>query len=177
MLGFTYEDYNRLMAVPLLLLLFGACGLSIRYWQEVGKLGRMGSVLVVLGLLGALAGEVMEFWWAGGLRGNREGAMWGWLIYLLGLAGVTIGLVLFGAPAALNKALPVWSRPIPLVMAALLVMWVLSSIVGLDDWGNMGKALVGVGWMVLGVALLFGKASTMQEITFGPRYENQAENY
>ena len=159
MLGFTYEDYNRLMAVPLMLLLFGAWGVTIRYWQDVGKVGHLGNLLVVLGLLGALAGVLIEFWWAGGLSGNREGAMWGWLIYLLGLAGVTIGLVLFGASAMLNKALPGWSRPIPLLMASLLVLWILSSIVGLEDLGNAGKALLGLGWVLLGVALLMGKRS------------------
>ncbi len=163
-LGFTYEDYNRLMAVPLILLLFGAWGLTIRYWYDIGNLGRLGAVLVMLGLVGALAGVVIEFWWAGGLRGNREGAMWGWLAYLLGLAAVTIGLALFGISALLKKALPGWSRPIPLLMASLLILWLPSFILGLEDWGNVGKALVGVGWLLLGVALLSNKASAGQEI-------------
>lgn len=161
MMGFTYEDYNRMMVLPLILLLAGAWGLGIRYWYSIGKLGRIGGVLVVLGLLGALVGVVVEFWWAGGLSGNRNGAMWGWLIYLLGLAAVTIGLVLFGVAALLQKVLPSWSRPIPLIMAGLFVLWVLSSIMGLEDWGNTGKALVGLGWVLLGMALISNKASKL----------------
>jgi hypothetical protein len=167
-MGFTYEDYNRMMVLPLIFLLTGAWGLGIRYWYSIGKLGRTGGVLVGLGLLGALAGVVVEFWWAGGLSGNRDGAMWGWLTYLLGLAALTIGLTLYGVSALLQKIMPAWSRPITLLMASLLVLWVLSSIVGLEDWGNAGKALVGLGWVLLGMALISTKASARQEITFGP---------
>ena len=174
-LGLTYEDYNRLMAVPLLLLLFGASGLTIRCWHDVGKVGRLGTLLVVTGLLGALAGVVIEFWWAGGLSGNREGAIWGWLIYLPGLAAVTIGLMLFGASALLNKALPGCSRPIPFLMAALLIFWVFSLIVGLEDWGNAGKALVGLGWVLLGMALLFSKTSSSLARNSAPAQERPVQ--
>ena len=86
---------------------------------------------------------------------------------LLGLAAITIGLVLFGASAMLNKVLSGWSRPIPFLMAALLIFWVFSLIVGLEDWGDAGKALVGLGWVLLGVALLFGKTSPGREIAHG----------
>jgi hypothetical protein len=51
--------------------------------------------ILVLGLTASLGGMMVEFWWAGGLSGNREGAMLGWGIYGLGLLGQAIGLAVF----------------------------------------------------------------------------------
>ncbi len=55
--------------------------------------------IVVLGLAASLGGVMVEFWWPGGLSGNREGAMLGWGIYGLGLLGQEIGLTVFAIGA------------------------------------------------------------------------------
>jgi hypothetical protein len=60
--------------------------------------------ILVLGLTASLGGMMVEFWWAGGLSGNREGAMLGWGIYGLGLLGQAIGLAVFAIGAL--RALP-----------------------------------------------------------------------
>ncbi len=97
--GFDYGDYNRMMVAPLLLLLAGAVTFRFFHPASAGRLGRWGLVLVALGLATSLAGVIIEFWVAGGLGGNRAGAMLGWGLYGLGLLGQTIGLGLFGAGA------------------------------------------------------------------------------
>jgi hypothetical protein len=59
----------------------------------------------------------------GGLRGNREGAMLGWGLYLLGVLGQAIGLAALGGLVWRARAFPGWAAAAMLGMAALHVLW------------------------------------------------------
>ena len=96
---------------------------------------------------------VIEFWWGGGLRGNRDLAMVGWGIYGLGLLGQTVGLALFGVGALRAGGLPRWLGMVPLVMAALHVLWLPSLALGLGTVSVLDQILLGLGWIALGYAL------------------------
>lgn len=148
-LGLSYVHYNRMMVVPLLLLIAGALALR----RVAGRGGRWGSALVVLGLAASLAGVVIEFWWAGGLSGNREGAMLGWAVYGLGLLGQAIGLAVFGIGALRTRGLPYWRGIVPLAMAALLLLWPPMLAWQLGTWSILDQVLYGLGWATLGYVL------------------------
>lgn len=151
--GFDYVDYNRMMVAPLLLLLLGVVALLFLEPASTGRLGRWGLAIVALGLATSLAGVIVEFWVAGGLRGNRAGAMLGWGLYGLGLLAQTIGLGLFGAGALRGRRLPTWLGFLVVVMAALPVLWFPMIAMRLDSLSILDQVLYGAGWMVLGYAL------------------------
>jgi hypothetical protein len=158
--GLDYVTYNRMMVVPLFLLIAGA--VALRHF--VGQGGRWGLALVVLGLAASLAGVMIEFWWAGGLSGNRQGAMLGWGIYGLGLLGQAIGLAVFGIGALRSRRLlPYWIGIVPLAMAALLVLWPPMLAWQLDTWSILDQVLYGLGWVALGYALWSEKGEELRQ--------------
>ncbi len=147
--GFGYAGYNRMMVIPLTLLIAGAVALR----HLAGRGGRWGLALVALGLAASLAGVVIEFWWAGGLSGNRQGAMLGWGIYGLGLLGQAIGLALLGIGALRTRRLPYRMGIVSLAMAALLVLWPPMLAWQLGSWSILDQVLYGLGWVALGYTL------------------------
>jgi hypothetical protein len=81
--GLTYEEWNRLMPLPLVLLLAGVLGLS----AVSGGWRRVGLALAALGLVVAIGGSALEFWVAGGIRtgqGDWSLSVLGWTLFLLG---------------------------------------------------------------------------------------------
>ncbi|HSH78066.1 MAG TPA: hypothetical protein VLA19_05980 [Herpetosiphonaceae bacterium] len=156
--GFDYGDYNRMMVAPLLLLLVGAVAFRFYLPASHGRLGRWGLVLVALGLATSLAGVIVEFWWAGGLRGKRQAAMLGWGIYGLGLLGQAGGLALFGFGTLWTRRLPGWIGVLALAMAMLLVLWLPMLQWQLHTLSILDQVLYGVGWMMLGYVLWSGRA-------------------
>lgn len=56
--GLDYVDYNRMMVIPLTLLIAGAVALR----RLASRWGHWGLSLVALGLATSLAGVVIEFW-------------------------------------------------------------------------------------------------------------------
>lgn len=141
--GLDYVEWNRLMVVPLTLLFGGI----VTLWSGAGTTRqRSGALVAALGLAGMLAGVVVEFWIFGGLQGDREGAIVGWMIYLL--AGVlvhAIGLGLYGLrPRGALAALA-------LGIAALHVLWIPVVLTGIDALLVLDQALIGMGWVAVGV--------------------------
>lgn len=157
--GLDYVNYNRMMVVPLILLIAGA--VALRHF--VGRGGRWGVALVVLGLAASLVGVMIEFWWAGGLSGNRQGAMLGWGIYGLGLLGQAIGLAVFGIGALRSRRLPYWMGIVPLAMAALLVLWPPMLAWQLGSWSILDQVLYGLGWVALGYTLWSEKEEKLRQ--------------
>jgi len=156
--GFSYGDYNRMMVAPLLLLLAGALAFRFYLPASAGRLIRWGLVLVALGLATSLAGVIIEFWWAGGLRGNRGGAMLGWGVYGLGLLGQSSGLTLFGFGTLWTRRLRGWIGILALAMAALLVFWLPMLQWQLRTLSILDQVLYGIGWMMLGYVLWSSRA-------------------
>ena len=141
--GLDYVEWNRLMVVPLALLFGGI----VLLWSFAGtSRARTGALLAAIGLAGMLAGVVVEFWIFGGLEGDRDGAVVGWMTYLL--AGVlvhSIGLTLYGiGRRGVLGALA-------LGIAALHVLWIPAVLTAIDALLVLDQALIGIGWVAVGV--------------------------
>lgn len=140
--GLGYVEWNRLMVVPLVLL---SGGIVILWSRADSSRARTAALVAAVGLAGMLTGVVVEFWMFGGLEGDREGAIVGWMIYLL--AGVlvhVVGLALYGqrrrgAIGALAMAI-----------AALHVVWIPAGLSGIGALLAIDQLLIGLGWVAVG---------------------------
>jgi hypothetical protein len=149
-LRLTYVRWNMLMVVPLVLLLVATAALASRVRSRPG---RIGAWVAAAGLAGMLAGVIVEFWIFGGLAGDRDGAVLGWLIYLTaGLLVHVIGLIGFGIVAVRT---PGWVAvgALALVIAALHLAWLPSGILG-DAFLEANQVLIGLAWVAVGIVSL-----------------------
>ena len=146
-LRLSYVQWNMLMVVPLVLLLVATVAVASRLRSRPGSIGAW---VAVAGLLGMLAGVVVEFWIFGGLAGDREGAVLGWLIYLAGLLVHVIGLIGFGIGVV---RIPGWSEvgALALVIAVLHLVWLPSGMLG-GVWLVADQVLIGLAWVAVGFA-------------------------
>jgi hypothetical protein len=141
--GLDYVEWNRLMVVPLALLLGGV---GVLWSHAAANRARTGALVAAIGLAGMLAGVVVEFWIFGGLEGDRDGAVVGWMTYLL--AGVlvhSIGLTLYGLGG--RRVL----GALALGIAALHVLWIPAFLTGIDALLVLDQALIGLGWVAIGI--------------------------
>lgn len=141
--GLGYVEWNRLMVVPVALLFGGILVL----WSHPGtSRARTGALVAAVGLAGMLAGVVVEFWIFGGLESHRDGAIVGWMIYLLaGLLVHAVGLAVYGL--AHRGALGALATGI----AALHVLWVPAVSIGLGAILALDQLLIGLGWVAIGM--------------------------
>jgi len=172
-----YEGYNRLMPFVLVLLLAGltgayaqlrrnhtlasSAGLDPVQRRLYGWIGLVGFVLAALGLLVMIAGNVAEFWaFTDEAYGRGTLRDYSWMAFGLGMSILYGGTILF-AIAALTAsmlsrlaALPllIWF-PVGFVLSGLLQL--LGVPEGLAYSGLNG--LCGLGWVLLGYALLSNK--------------------
>lgn len=146
-LRLSYVQWNMLMVVPLVLLLVAMATVALAPRLR-SRPGRIGAWVAVAGLLGMLAGVIVEFWIFGGLARDREGAVLGWLIYLAGLLLHVIGLIGFGIGVV---RLPGWSAvgALSLVIAGLHVAWLPAGMLG-GAWLVADQVLIGLAWVVFG---------------------------
>ncbi len=156
MLELDYRGWNSLMPIPLLLLLLGVVALHARYGEEIGRVGRAGLLITAIGVVGAMTGVIVEFWWAGGLAGNRTGAHVGWAAYLASYALLlTVGLWLFGIALIRSPRLRVWGV-VPLLMGVTSLAWPIVIANG-TAWQSMWvQTVFGLGWILLGSLLWIG---------------------
>ena len=159
MFGLAYEDYNRLMVAPLALLLPGALGLHARYAGHTAGWARRGLLGTVLGVPLMLLGVIIEFYVAGGVNtGDWTGSLVGWLVFLLGYAATTAGLVVFGVAARRGALLGGWSG-LPLAMGVVGLLWPFLAEVGIVV-NVLIQVLFGLGWVGLGSALWSGRGAS-----------------
>jgi len=122
-----FYEYSQLVLIPLAMASFavGMLGLRSRYGAKVG---RFGSVSLVIGAIGGAIGFVGAI----GLFLLVEGDGW-WGTWLVGMLLVLVGLLLFGIAAVRKKPLPRWNA-LPLVTGSLfLLMPIMGMITGSDD--------------------------------------------
>ncbi len=156
LLGLAWEDYNRMLPAALLLLLAGLAGLRVRYAGQSGRLGKVGFAVALVGLALMLAGNVVEFWVAGGIREQMTAIdLAGWIGYSLGYLLLAVGLVLLGIGVLRLKAFPRWSA-LPLLMGLLVLPMYVTVTSGNAD-GAVLAVPFGLGWVVLGYALRSGE--------------------
>jgi hypothetical protein len=154
-LRLSYVRWNMLMVVPLGLLLIGMAAVALAVSRRGGTRGaEIGAWVAVAGMVGMLAGVIVEFWIFGGLIGDRDGAILGWLIYLF--AGVlvhVIGLGWFGVGAVRTPGWdPRWRGvgALALLMAALHVAWLPAGSLGSAPL-IMDQVLIGLAWVAIGL--------------------------
>jgi hypothetical protein len=161
---FSYDAYNRMFVAPLLLLLVGLLGLSVRRAGGRRRLARTGIVMAFAGCALLIAGNAAEFWlvlvqskpnanaaYQSGAEEVWIGSEIGWILFLLGFLILSIGLVLFGVAAVRANELPRW-RALPLMVgvAGLTAFLFGPFLVAAAD---LLLTLIGVGWILLGYIL------------------------
>lgn len=148
LLALSYVEWNRLMVIPLGLQLVAMLGGVLAVARTPA--GRIGVAIGAAGLIGMLAGVIVEFWVFGGLVGDREGAIAGWMIYLL--AGVlvhVIGMTTFGVGSLRAGAVPIGVLAVGI--AALHVAWIPAAIDARLLVAD--QVLIGLGWIAIGAFL------------------------
>jgi len=164
----SYETYNRLMPIVLLLLMAGMVGFHAAQRGAYGGRGRAGFVASFVGLALMVVGNASEFWlftMQAYAEANGRQASWG--VFLLGMLLLAIGSVLFGIATMRAGALP---RLGGLLVVVWLPVGILSSILSAvtgvlptDLAFSLGSAVtLGAGWMVLGYAVWSGRGRPTQ---------------
>lgn len=153
--------YKVMLLLSLMLFAVGLLGLYARQAGSAGSLAKLGGAAAILGgLLFAVGGSLAAFF-------SIDGT---WYMMMGGIAVLFVSLLLLGVSALRTQVLGRWSF-VPLLVGMLDLAAFLSAFMGLFQHGPLGvwlgtllAALVGVGWVLLGVALLSNKASAGQEI-------------
>ena len=158
----SYDGYNRLFTLPLLLLVVGWPGFLLRLRSGLRSQAGSGWAVVLVGLAVMLAGNAIEFWgvllqdkpnaYAATTSGEEAwvGSHVGWIAFGLGHLLVVIGMVLVGIASRRGDLYLRW-RLLPLVIAALGVLWPILSFTAAGDFALM--ALIGAAWVLLGYSL------------------------
>jgi hypothetical membrane protein len=105
-----YEAAAQLWVFTFALMVFGFLGLTARYRFVATNLGKTGAVIVVIGIVAMMAGNVAEFRVFSDLPYDPENARTAaWLVLLAGLFSVLIGVFMLGVEALLRGRLPQWA--------------------------------------------------------------------
>ncbi|HZY64926.1 MAG TPA: hypothetical protein VFE21_03500 [Rubrobacteraceae bacterium] len=144
----TPAVFWKLFPSAVLLMTVGMIGLW--FWTSApGWLERVGLVVVLVGLLMVVAGNVGKYWL--GVDDVYLMTAPAYKAFRLGLVVLAVGSALYGAASARNRSLPVWAA-LPFAIAALAGL-----ISVLQDFGYLGAGmwiLFGVGWAWVGFSLL-----------------------
>lgn len=163
--GLGYDDYNRLLTLPLLLLPIALAGLHSLQRPRLGRWGRVGAVVALFGALLLLVGNVVEFW--GVLASDHpvfaiaspRSIMWwqgsdiGWPVFVLGAFGLLAGGLLFAAGMRQATILPAWAAVVVALTGPLLLAAFTAWHSSLALTAAFAAALA-LGWIVLGGFLL-----------------------
>jgi hypothetical protein len=163
--GLGYDDYNRLLALPLTLLLVVLAGLRALQLPELSAWGRRGALLALVGAALLVLGNLIEFWAVllsddavfaiAEDRGLDEwaGSAVGWTVFLVGGALVFVGGCVFGAASADAGILPRWAALVVALTAPLMLAAFVASSSSLRLTAALA-ALLGLGWVAVGTLLL-----------------------
>ncbi len=163
----TYERYNRLLTVPLLLFVIGWSVIHAQYAKR-SMLAQATSWLTLFGFVLLLVGNVLEFWVV--LLQSRylpfrlggsdvwPGADLGWTLFLLGFVIVLAGLLLFGIEALRARLLPRWNA-VPLLSSTVgisgSILAVFGGRLGVDFENGFAITafVLGINWLLLAYAI------------------------
>lgn len=153
-----FYEYSQLILIPASMLFFtiGMIGLRIRYSKESGYLGKAGLSIAILGGGLAFLTSIPLF----ALWVVYEGAWWS--TWIVSMATMYLGLLLFGIEALRKKLFPRWNG-VPLLTGIWFPMLALISIIYERLGGNtetggdilwlLAIVLVVAGTIVLGYLL------------------------
>ena len=157
----SYDSYNRLLTLPLLLFLVGFIAAE-RLLRPRTRLGTVGFGGVALGLVLLLAGNALEFW--GVLLQSKPNAQlahemgagehWigsdiGWMIFGLGMLTVIVGGSVLALSLRRTRMFPKWA----MLFVGLLGVGVLAGnlVVGAPSFISIPVlGLYGAGWIAFG---------------------------
>ncbi len=151
-LGMGYVGWNRLMVVPLTLLVAG-CLLATRTRSR--RRTRVSWGTVTVGFVAALLGVLVEFVVGGGLRGGPPLlAMAGWGLYLAGTTIAGLGACVAAVLEGLDRAGPRRAaRALSLGLAGVsMLAWPVLMITGSDEAAVVDQLIVGAAWALVGLA-------------------------
>jgi uncharacterized membrane protein len=156
--GARYDDWNRVLTIPLVFLLGALIAVRARVAPALGRNGRVAAAAMIVGGALLVLGNVVEFWLAlfqdkpvSAQVDDREGEYWvgstgGWLTFLLGsvvllVAAIVVAVAARRAGVVSARGAAALGLVVPLLFTAFVV-WAFSTVL---------TAIVGV---VLAVALL-----------------------
>jgi len=148
--SFLYTLNSLVFIVAVLLVLVGLAGFHALQKGNYGRIGRGGLYTVIV------AGSVQVVAQVGLMSGSTAFRF----LDLLGILGVMVGFVLYGAATLQAKVLPRWCGVGFIV--GLPVWWVLAVILGNEYGGSLGGILFGFLWLALGY-VLFSRRSAATE--------------
>ena len=126
--------------IALLLLLVGLAGFHALQKESYGRIGRAGFYTVIVATLVQILAQVVLVMGSTALE----------FLDFLGLLGVMVGFVLYGAATLQARVLPRWCG---VGFIAGLPVWVAVSVVSGEYGGIVGGILFGLLWLALGYTL------------------------
>ena len=139
--SFLYVLNSLVYIIAVLFMLVGLAGFHALQKGNYGRIGRGGLYTVIAAGSVQLLAQV----------GLMSGSMAFRFLDFLGIVGVMVGLILYGAATLQARVLPRWCGVGFIV--GLPVWWVLSVILGNEYGGSLGGMLFALLWLALGYVL------------------------
>jgi hypothetical protein len=145
--SFLYTLNGLVFIVAVLLVLVGLAGFHALQKGNYGSIGRAGFYTVIVAATAQIIAQV----------GSMLGSTAFRFLDFLGLLGVMVGLVLYGAATLQARVLPRWCG-VGFIVG--LPLWIVVSVVlGNEYGGSLGGLLFGFLWLALGY-MLWSRRST-----------------
>ncbi len=100
----TYQTANRLVSLPIVLLIVGIVSLGVMRRGRMSWLGRIGWAVTLSGSVLLLVGNVAEFWVFTSRTYDDQARKTSWALFLLGAASLVIGGILWAAANGRNES-------------------------------------------------------------------------
>ncbi len=173
--GLRYDDFNRWLTLPLVLLVVALAVVLGVQGARVAGAGRVGAWIALAGASLVVVGNVIEFWlvfftdeYVSAIREDRPGLEeWvgstiGWFTVLAGLLLLLAGGLAFGAATSRGRVLPAWVGAVLALTSPLLafafLLWARSVP------ATIVVALVlGLAWIAVGLRLRAGPPEEPRE--------------
>src|SRR5918995_511784 len=139
--SFLYILNSLVFIVAVLLILVGLAGFHALQKRNYGRIGRAGFYTIIVAASVQIVAQV----------GLMLGSTAVGFLDFLGLLGLMVGFVLYGAATLQARVLPRWCGVGFIV--GLPVWWVLSVILGNEYGGSLGGMLFALLWLALGYVL------------------------
>jgi hypothetical protein len=157
---YSYDDYNRMLTVPLLLMLIGFIGVHIILLKKISKAVAVASIVTVIGLALLLIGNIAEFWlvllqskpnaydaFKSGSSDVWIGSHVGWATFCIGMLTTAITSLIIGIILIKRKIANYWNLFVPVF-----------GIVGLLSFGfEILLVPFGLGWVLMGGYLIVSR--------------------
>jgi hypothetical protein len=140
-----------LFVVALLLLLVGLVGFHTLQKGNYGRIGRAGLYTVIVSSSAQILAQVVLLSGSTALE----------FLDFLGLLGVMIGFVLYGAATLQARVLPRWCG-VGFIVG--LPLWVFLSVV-LGEYGMIGELMFGLLWVALGYVLWSQRCEAAEQLS------------